>query len=462
MTDKLKIFVTNRKQEFDSLQPDANTWSKIESGLTKKNTHWIKSKWGSGLFYLGFSASVFVLLIYYFSQKPNQQNSNKNPDQINNTFVTKDTIQGNVKATNDALKNQNIIVQKNNINNSVLLAEATKVDINPVVDLPEYKETIIFKNTNVVTEIKDDSTYVFPKLTEKEIKANDKQKKRMLEQLLKLSKNKYPLVPKGKVNYKGEPKNVDEFYMKNVEVTNLEYRTFLFDLLIHDKKEEFLKAKPNQALWVNSNGSHIFDSFKEKYFSNKDFNDYAVVNISIEGAKLYCEWFSELIKSNNNSKNENKHLLSVRLPMESEWVFAAMGGFENAGYPWGKDSIQNSNNCFLANFCIQKSKDKFKKPFGYTTKINLNAYTSAGLATNNDTMAVAMVIAYNPNDYGLYCMSGNVSEWVISDDLKINKAIGGNWGSDFEHLKINSESEFNSKVTASPFIGFRPLVIMKK
>ncbi len=343
----------------------------------------------------------------------------------------------------------------------VIIKDCTNVTKAEEPYLPKYTEPLVFNTISIDVQKMDDSTYIFPKLTEKEIKANNKQRKKMLEQLLKLTKSRYSLIPKGIANDKAESKILETFYMQNYEISNLEYRTFLFDLLIQNKKGAFLKAKPNQALWINSNGSDVFDSFKDEYFSNKKFNEYPVVTISVEGAKLYCEWFNELINTNSNVKTESKQNVTIRLPKESEWIYSAMGGFKQAVYPWGRDSIQNSINLFLANFCVQKLTDKFKQPINYGYKINLNAYTSGGLATNTDTMATVLVNAYNPNDYGLYCMSGNVAEWVISEDAKTVKALGGSWGSDFEHLKLNSESEFKGK-TSSPFIGFRPIVIIKK
>lgn len=458
MTDKLKIFVRNRKQEFDSVEPPTDMWSKIDNNLTMKNTHWIKNKWISKFFYLGFSGTVIAILIYFASQKTGQISPSKNENQSNIILATKDTFQQQDQKIIESIKDEKQLVQKSSINNSVLISDTTKLDLDQKadIDLPEYTETIVFNNTNIVTQTKDDSTYVFPKLTDSEIKANNKQKKKMLDQLFKLNKTKYSLIPNENNHF------AENFYMQSVEVTNLEYRTFLFDLLIQNKKDEFLIAKPIQSLWINSNGSHKFDNFKDGYFSDKKLNEYPVVNISLEGAKLYCEWFNELIKTNGNLKNENTQILTVRLPKESEWVFSAIGESKNAAYPWGTDSIQNSKKCFLANFCFQKLQEKFKQPYGYTTKTNISAYTTAGLVTNNDTMTTAMVYCYNRNNYGLYCMSGNVSEWVISEDSKTCKAIGGNWGSDFEHLKINSESEFKSKISASPFIGFRPIIIIKK
>ena len=94
----------------------------------------------------------------------------------------------------------------------------------------------------------------------------------------------------------------------------------------------------------------------------------------------------------------------------------------------------------------------------YPSKINPDAYTSAGLAICSDTVATVHVFSYNPNNYYLYCMSGNVSEMVYIMGSKAIKTKGGNWASDFEHVKINSEDEFKAPVKPSPMIGFRVLV----
>jgi formylglycine-generating enzyme required for sulfatase activity len=327
--------------------------------------------------------------------------------------------------------------------------------------LPSFTET---EEPQIDAEVQTihENAYNFPQLTDKEIRANNKQRKKMLEQLLKMGKSKYLLIPDGEVDYKGETKAVMNCYLSQTEVTNLEYRTFLFDLLIQNKKELFLKAKPKQSLWVNSNGTSAFDDFKTDYFSEKRFNDYPVVNISPEGANLYCEWLNELYENNSDTEDQNRKKISIRLPKESEWIYCALGRFKNVCFPWGTDSIQNRKHCFLANFCVQKSREKFIQPYGYTCKINLNAYTSAGLVLNNDKTATVKVSEYNPNWYGLYCMSGNVSEMVISDKLNIPKTLGGNWNSDVDYLKINGPDEFKGVSLTSPFIGFRPIIIVHR
>lgn len=334
-----------------------------------------------------------------------------------------------------------------------------KNEIHPIPEKLETAMALPVKDSVVQAE-KFEQPYIFPILTDKEIKANEKQKKKMSDQLVKLSKNVYPLIPLGSVTYKADTKTSGGFYMQNHEVTNLEYRTFLFDLLIQNRKEEFLIAKPEQSLWINSNNTHLFDHLKDLYFSDKAYNEYPVVNISVEGAKLYCKWINELLRSRADRKQD----YNVKLPTEMEWVYAAKGGLKKGSYPWGTDSIQNKNNAFLANFNVQLLKEQFNQPFKYTTKfgnplkLNYTACTSAGLVLNKDTVATVSVGEYNPNWYGLYCMSGNAAEWSVSEDGKLAKALGGSWGSDFEHLKITVENEYAEK-KCSPFIGFRFIIV---
>jgi formylglycine-generating enzyme required for sulfatase activity len=321
---------------------------------------------------------------------------------------------------------------------------------------PGCVETVV-SNPPAVVKAAEEVAFGFPQFTEQDVKANMKQKKKMMDQLMKAGKANYLLIPNGKLTYKGELKLMGDFYMQAHEVTNLEYRTFLFDLLFAKKKEEYLKAKPNDALWLNCTGTTKFDGFKNEYFSNKVYDDYPVVNITAEAARMYCVWLDKIIEDREDGTIE----FYIDLPKESEWIYSAKGGFGNNSYPWGTDFIQNSYNCFLANFNVQQQQDKIKHPYGYRTQTDLNAYSSAGLASNIDTMATASVLAYNPNAYGLYCMSGNVAEWVLSEDGETMKAMGGSWGSDFEHLKIENESEYKGK-NSSPFIGFRVLVLIKK
>lgn len=300
----------------------------------------------------------------------------------------------------------------------------------------------------------EDTGYVFPKLTEKEIKATKKQKLAMAMWLVK-PKGKYSVIASKSSSYmngmlKGYIKDTSSaFYMQNNEVTNLEYRTFLFDLLLQDRKEEFLIAKPHQHLWLAIPHLKHPEKMKDLYFSDKRFDNYPVLNITPEGAELYCKWLEETGKIQRLD-------LKARLPYENEWMRAARTKSHEGNYTWGSDSMQNRKGCFLANFCIKKQNERLNPRISCDPKKYPNAYTSAGLMLGDSVLPVE-VYAYNPNDFGLYCITGNAAEMVYDNKTKNVKTKGGSWNSDLDACKITSEETLNGSVKANPMTGFRPV-----
>lgn len=99
--------------------------------------------------------------------------------------------------------------------------------------------------------------------------------------------------------------------------------------------------------------------------------DHPVVHISWEDAKAYAAWAGK------------------RLPTEAEWEWAAMGGLEDANYPWGNGSIEEAFD--KANF--------WQGSFPYLNSV-LDGFETT-----------APVKSFEPNGYGLYDMAGNVWEW---------------------------------------------------
>ena len=314
-----------------------------------------------------------------------------------------------------------------------------------------------------------DTAYRFPNLGYEEVSANNRQKNIMFGKFKKSRKNKRQKVgSKGRVEwYQSDPNgfkfipmgsyrrnkdtiSVQAFYMKQTEVTNLEYRTFLFDLLIHGRKKEFLKAKPDQEMWVKEYPNAFNKPMQDNYFSHPAYDNYPALGMSREGAKMYCKWFTEELQ-----KIQGGIINTVRLPSVYEWEWAASGGHKKSSYPWGGPYLRNSNGCFLANFkpgekasnektlCTNQLKPELKKQ---------NIFSADG------AFHTAKVYSYNPNDYGLYCMSGNVAE-MVSDENNKPATKGGSWTSVGQELQIiDGKDRFKGQTSPSVNVGFRPVI----
>ncbi len=200
-------------------------------------------------------------------------------------------------------------------------------------------------------------------------------------------------------------------------------------------------------------------SFNEPYilsFSHPGYADYPVVGVSWEQANAFCNW---------RTKYNNDYLGSIgqpgiqpyRLPTEAEWEYAARGGKIGAMYPWGGPYVRRADGCFLANF--KPGKGDYIKDGHITT---------------------AAVASFPANDWGLYDMAGNVSEWTASayipssmsvinelnpsfrydaknDDPKVMKrkvVKGGSWKDVSAFLQCGTSSCEYQDATM-PYVGFR-------
>lgn len=391
------------------------------------------------------TTSLFIYL-HYFSNTNQQEikntnriiSSSSNSEQI----IESQKQESEAKTSNSSIetkKENQVVVSEPKQQQEPILNESPKHQISTTSYIDENKK---IKN--------EDTNYVFPKLTEKEIKETKKQKEKMTNWLLKQSKDKYALViPKAAHSIMSNIEDtLAQFFMQNSEVSNLEYRTFLFDLLINGENETFLKAKPHQSLWLNAAGHAKGKEMKDNYFSDKRYNDYPVVNITPEGAELYCKWLSKMTLSKYTS-------VIARLPYESEWIKAAKAKNLNTIYPWPGDSIQNRYGCHLANFCIKKQSEKLRPNMKCVPK-NRDAYNSAEFMLG-DSMMTCKIYSYNPNDYGLYCMTGNVAEMVYTNKNKSIITKGGSWNSDFEQCKLYNHEVLEGTIKANPMTGFRPI-----
>ena len=261
---------------------------------------------------------------------------------------------------------------------------------------------------------------------------------------------------------------MDSLYFKKEESTNgirtfktkyLKYSYSYFDenaaARSATNKKEFLKREtvnvyPDTTVWIIDFNYSYNDPMHHEYFSHPTYQDYPVVGVDWHQAQAFCHWRT---KNKNDRMRDKKNFVPVpnfRLPTEAEWEYAARGGLEFAKYPWGGPSITSDRGCFLANF----------KPVRGNYAVDGALYT-------------VEVNSYNPNDYGLYNMSGNVSEWTntafnpdsyylgstmnpnVENKNNKRKIIrGGSWKDVAYFLEVSTR-DFEYADTARSFIGFR-------
>ncbi|MEL6720926.1 MAG: SUMF1/EgtB/PvdO family nonheme iron enzyme, partial [Bacteroidota bacterium] len=183
-------------------------------------------------------------------------------------------------------------------------------------------------------------------------------------------------------------------------------------------------------------------------------------NISHEGAEAYCQWLTELY---NEVNKMSAWRVEVRLPSKGEWMYAAQGGHQLAYYPWGSNHVRNAKGCYLGNFKqIDESKLIFDSK-NNTFAMADSSVTMSGKSLNGkykyiDGQGLAMASAYFPNNYGLYNMSGNAAEMLQEK----GSTKGGSWSSTGYHVRIDAADEYAGWEESNPYIGFRPIIVVKK
>ncbi len=336
---------------------------------------------------------------------------------------------------------------------------------------------ILYYNSSTISAInKFEINIVIPTLSKEQIANNDILKEKMIKALLKKDKSKWAYVPMSSDIFYGDTVSVNCFYISTKEVTNKEYMVFLNDLVINNKIDDYLKALPDTTKWRIHGGNNFLEPMVNMYLWHPAFANYPVVNISREGAQMYCFWLTVEANKKNVAmykarKNNNPHLPlpngiyinDVRIPEETEWMMAARGGLLGAEYPWGTNEFQNSKGCFLCNFGVNGSilgidtvtKCLFNKAQNTS---QIPSYT----ILNDGYLITAPTNSYNKNYYGLYCMSGNVAEMVWKNKTRKPGTKGGSWQSDYLHTKISATDEYEGITEAWPYIGFRPVFTATK
>ncbi len=220
--------------------------------------------------------------------------------------------------------------------------------------------------------------------------------------------------------------------------------------------KDVINVYPDTLAWVHDFTYSFNEPMTNMYFWHPAYDDYPVVGVTWKQARAFSIWRSNLL--NNFLIGIGQSIVNdFRLPTESEWEYAARGGNDLSPYPWGGPYIRNARGCFLGNF----------KPM-------------RGSYIDDGGFHSVYIYSYNPNDYGLYCMAGNVSEWTsnafdesaydfahdLNPDyvyeaqdkdanvLKRKVIRGGSW-KDVGYYLQTSTRTYEYQDTAKCYIGFR-------
>ncbi len=278
-----------------------------------------------------------------------------------------------------------------------------------------------------------------------EYKVERKLRKHFLKQRSHLS-----YIPEGLYFSEGDSIEMKSFFMSKYECSNIEYLEFYHEMFQKDSLYAMAELQLQNSKWTEN--LNFGEPYEKYYSTHPAYRDYPLVNVSHEQAKEFCKW---LTKRYNTHPDRVYNKVLVRLPTKMEWEYAAKGGLKLSPYPWGGPFVRNAQGDMLANFVRVADGNIARNDSGQLYIKSENWIPETELSKNvSYTDLTAPCKSYWPNGYDLYCMSGNVAEFVEEEGI----CKGGNWKDPGYYLRINVDQKYKYDESAAPNRGFRYLL----